>query len=290
MRSIIRDRLIAEVEAVAGRVYDVEPASAGGDKPYLVLLQGEETRAERWVGYRTMFEVKPYVATTSSFADVDELGQAVIAALHGQTLTDPDTGGPDEQPAFTCYYVGTPGKDELDTGREALTRAYRFDVYAVHPAAVAVEPSAEEDGWLAALRNWTEAAMGPEWTVYRGSWPTDYARPCVLWRLAAVEIGPGNRAAFEVRKKLTAHVLAQTPEAQDGGAMALFQKLNEQPKLPLVVPQRRYMTVREASADFAKDGMADGQIRVTLSGKIAKSQPASPLMQQVYFRNSIQMR
>ncbi|MCC3374731.1 hypothetical protein [Cohnella sp. REN36] len=280
MRNGIRQRLIAEIPAVGGRVLDRHEAEGAVDKPYLVLAQGIETEEEGWPGWRRTYKVWPYADRTVGFAAVDALCEAIIRALHEVRLTDPDSGE-----TFTCRYQGAIGTERADGKLDALTHGLRFRVDAVHPEGLA--ETAPADPWLEALGAWTSQSLGAPWRVYLGRWPTDYERPAVLWRLEGVEALLGNAAAAETRKRFVGHVLGRSDGERETGVAALAERLALAGKLALNAGERRYMTVRSQAADPSADEWTEGQVRLTLGRRVLRPHEEEPLMEEVAFRRSI---
>lgn len=281
MRTGIRQRLVQEIAVIGGRVVEAHEASGTIDKPYALLVQGADAVDTPWTGFRTPFEVWPYVSQTE-FADVDELSNLIVTALDGQAVTDLDTNE-----TFTCHYEGNVGADKVDTERNGLTRGLRFSVVAVQRPAET--ETVQEDAWLTALSDWTKNAVGSEdWQVYSGKWPTNYVRPSILWRLEAAESMASTRAAtIEVRKKMNGHVLGRTLGEQRAAVVELAQSLTSAVKIPLSLSDRRYLTVLSPIVDLEQDAMTEGQISVTLSRKIERQLEESPMMRAVNFQSKL---
>ncbi|MBB6674514.1 hypothetical protein H7C19_27910 [Cohnella nanjingensis] len=280
MRNGIRQRLIAAVPAVGGRVLDRHEAEVAADKPYLVLAQGVETEDEGWPGRRRTYKIWPYADRAAGFAAVDALSEAIIRALDEELLTDPDSGE-----TFTCRYQGAIGTERVDGKTDALTHGLRFRVDAVHPEGLAETVPA--DPWLQALGEWTSQTLGAPWRVYLGRWPTDYDRPAVLWRLNGVDTAPGNAAAAETRKRFVGHVLGRTDNDREAAVVRVAEQLAAAGKIALNAGERRYMTVRQQAADPSADEWTEGQIGLTLGRRVVRPYEEEPLMEEVVFRRSI---
>ncbi|WP_239616153.1 hypothetical protein [Cohnella mopanensis] len=281
MRSGIEQRLIQAIPLIDGRVVEVHDPADNLDKPYVLLLQGADSIDTLWTGLRTSFEIWPYVSQTD-FADVDELSRLIVTALDGQAVTDPDTNE-----AFTCQYDGNVGTDKVDAERNALTRGLRFSVISVRRGS---EPAnSQEDAWLEALSNWTKDSLdSDDWQVYCGQWPTDYVRPSILWRLEGIETSASTRAAtIEVRKKAIGHVIGRTLSEQTAAVVELAQSLTSVVKIPLMMSERRYLTVLSPIVDLEQDTLTEGQISVSLSRKIDRRPETGPLMSAVHFQSKL---
>ncbi|MCD9020498.1 hypothetical protein [Cohnella silvisoli] len=279
MRRGIHQRLVQEIPAIGGRVVEAHESFSTLEKPYVLLVQGAVTDESRWTGFRTQFEVWPYVAQTE-FADVDELTELILLALDGQVITDPDTNE-----VFTCEYQGTVGADKVDPDRNGLTRGLLFSVIAAQPVAQA--ETVEEDKWLVALSNWTSSLLGNGWHVYRERWPLNYLCPSVLWRLEGVEALEGNRAGFEARKRFAGHVIGRTLNEQTLVVNQLVEGLNASIKIPLEIANRRYLTVLNPVVDLKGDAMLDGQISITLSRRNQRLTENSPTMRKIHFHPNL---
>ena len=280
MRDAIRQKLIADIPSIAGRVYEPHAAGKQTQKPYLVLRQGVETEETPWSGFRRIIEVWPYVSRTS-FKSVDALADKITAALDKQLLTDMVTGE-----VFSCMYLGTVGQDFVDEEWDAITRGLRFAVVALQP--VNATENVPNDPWLEALSSWTEGIMGQDWTVYRGLWPLGYVRPAVMWRIAVTEVNTLMMATFEVRKRFVGHIIGRTPNEQADGVLRIVEQLGSAVKIPLNPAERRYLTVIDPRADLQANAITGGQITVTLSRRTNRPTEEAPLIQKVNQYGNIQ--
>ncbi|WP_027092530.1 hypothetical protein [Cohnella thermotolerans] len=280
MRSGIRQRLIAEIPEIDGRVLESHEDGASADKPYLVLFQGAEAGINDWTGFGRTYEVWPYQAPDAGFASVDELSEAVIRALDGETLTDESSGE-----VFTCRYEGTVGSDVSDEARNALTRGLRFSVAAIEPAEQAEE--APGDDWIEALKGWTQAALGAGWSVYGGKWPPGYAAPAVMWRVVGLETMDGNAAAVKIRKQVTGHVLGRTLNEQTAAVARLAEELKRSGKIALNSEAKQFISIQACAAITEADALRSGQLSVTLMRRSARptgpSPGDAPLMREVFY-------
>ncbi|MGE5552830.1 MAG: hypothetical protein ACM3XZ_02765 [Betaproteobacteria bacterium] len=273
MRDAIRNRLIAAVPEVGGRV--VEPGVPGREtpKPYLVVRQGVDAEDTPWTGFRRIVEVWPYLSR-QTFKDVDFLAAKIIAALADQPLT---TAAGE---VFTCHYLGAAGSDVVDPEWDAITRGLRFAVLALQP--VAASETVANDPWVEAVALWTETLLSSTWTVYRNLWPLGYKRPAVMWRLAGPhQVRERARAVFEVRKKLVCHVIGATPNQQASGILQIVEGLGSAIKVVLDTVNRRYLVVDEPTADYQANPLTAGQISVVLSRLTNRPAEEAPLMQHI---------
>jgi len=282
MRNGIRQRLIADIPEIAGRVLESHEDGLTADKPYLVLVQGEEASVNDWTGFNRFYEVWPYEAEAAGFEAVDRLGQAVIQSLDGRTLTDSSTGE-----VFTCKYAGTAGSDFPDEERQALTRGLRFSVAAVEAAERA--ETVPRDAWTEALIDWTKSLLGAAWSVYGERWPPGYLAPAILWRIVGLESSDGNAAAVKIRKQVTGHVLGRTPNEQAEAVIRIAEELKRSGKIELDAEAKQFVAVQECAAMMEADAMRSGQLSVTLSRRSVRSDGSSsedaPLMREVRYQS-----
>jgi hypothetical protein len=275
MRAAIRNRLIAAVSAVEGRVYEPQAAGIETAKPFLVIRQGIETEESDWAGFRRIIEVWPVVSRTS-FQEVDTLARQVTDALAGQLLTT------ESGEVFTVLYLGTTGEDMVAQEWDAITRGLRFSVLALQP--VGTTETFPSDSWVEALAAWTQQTLGQDWTLYRDRWPMGYRQPAVLWRLVSSQVMHAARATFKVTKQLQAHVIGQTVNQQNSGATAIVEGLGQAIKLPLNEPVGAYLTVADARADFRNEALTTGQVTVELFRFTARPTEEIPFITRVYPR------
>lgn len=278
MRNGIRQQLIERVQGISERVFEPHAAGADTEKPYLVIVQGVDTKESQWAGYRRIIEVWPYISR-SSFAKVDAIAKEVVAAMDGQIISDPETGE-----VFTCMYLGAAGPDGVVEDWDAITRGLRFAVLALQP--VQQEETYENDPWVEAVAVFTESALGT-WNVYRNRWPTGYARPSVIWRIDNVEMKDAGSARIEVVKTLVGHVLGTTPNHQMQGIAMLMELLANSIKIPLDIQDRKYMMVRQARSSIKADAITAGQINLVVSRLTGKPQEEFAVINHVYSRREI---
>jgi hypothetical protein len=279
MRNGIRQRLIQEIPLIGGRVVGVNETPVTLDKPYMMLVLGAEATDSPWSGFNSPFEVWPSLSQTGDFADVDALSELVIAALDGHVLADEETNE-----EFTCRYDGNVGPDKSDPDREVISRGLRFSTIAVR--SLEESESVTDDSWLLALSDWTESLLNEDWQVYTGSWPRDYVRPSILWRLEGFESTEGSRSVFELRKRVLGHVIGRSMKEQTAAVTQLTEGLARAVKLPLDIANRRFLTVVSPVFDLKSDPLTEGQITLTLARKIERENIMgdSPFMQEIHFR------
>ncbi len=257
MRDAIITRLNSQIPEIGERCFDPQTAGKETKKPYFVVRFGAENEDTPWTGFRKIIEVWPNVSRTT-FISVDTLEKQAIAALHNHPLTAASGE------AFTCVYLGNAGQDAVDDDWDIITRGLRFAILALQP--LAVPEMVPDDPWLASLGSWTKNLLGEDWHVYQSVWPVGYRRPAVLWRIGRVRVKSLNAALFEVQKDVVGHVLGRTPNEQSASALLIVQKLGSVVKIIHDEVNRRYLTVKNPSADYrAFDVLKSGQISLTLS-------------------------
>lgn len=277
MREAIRLKLIA-VPELAGNVYEPHAAGPDTEKPFAVIVQGEDAEDSPWIGFRRIIEVWPYVSQTS-YVQVDRLSEKVITALDKELLTT-ESGA-----VFSCSYLGTVGPDFHDQEWSAISRGLRFSVVAIQP--VNVPETVADDPWLEALGIWSSTVLGQEWDIYRGCWPLGYRRPSAMWRCSDFDVRSVNTAMFEVRKQMVVHILGRTPNEQTAGILQLLERMQTEIKLPLDMANRRFMTVVNPKADMTADPVTRGQISVTLTRRTARPTEEAPLMRMISTKSEV---
>lgn len=276
MRNAIRERLIATIPELRD-VYEPHAAEAQSEKPYAIVLQGQDSDESPWAGFRRIVEVWPYVSR-STFEYVDALAGKIVAALDKQLLTT------DGGEVFSCIYLGS-AQDVVDEDWDAITRGMQFAVMALQPIDSASPITS--DPWLTALGEWTQNVMGQDWTVYTGFWPLGYTRPAVMWRVTSIDVQSLGKSVYEVKKRFTAHVIGGDSSQEHGGILRLVEGLGNAIKILLNEAERRYMTVSEPKANFTADPIPEGQITVTLRRRTARPTEEAPTINQVNFKSNM---
>ncbi|MNJ41104.1 hypothetical protein D3C77_360150 [compost metagenome] len=277
MRNAIRERLIASVPELKD-VLEPHAAEEDTPKPYAVVLQGEDGEESPWAGFRRIVEIWPYVSR-STFGRVDELEKKIIAALDKQMLTT-ETGE-----VFSSVYLGSAGQDIVDEEWDAITRGMQFAVMALQP--VGTDGQITSDPWVPALASWTTSVIGAEWTVYNGFWPLGYSRPAVMWRVTNIEVKTLAFSTYQITKRFTVHTLGDGRHPEHAAVNALVAALGSAIKIPFDLADRRYLTVTDPKANIGADALREGQITVTLSRRVARSNDEAPLIRSVNYKSII---
>ncbi|NWL89569.1 hypothetical protein DMN77_18640 [Paenibacillus sp. 79R4] len=277
MRNAIRERLLANIPEMKD-IYEPHAAEEKSPKPYAVILQGEDSDESPWVGFRRIVEIWPYVSR-STFERVDVLEMKIITALDKQMLTT-ETGE-----VFSCVYLGSSGQDVVDAEWDAITRGMQFAVMALQP--VGTDGQITSDPWVPALADFTEQALGADWTVYNGYWPLGYLRPAVMWRVTDIDVKLLGYSSYRVTKRFTAHVLGNDQQPEHSAVFTLVGALGSAIKIPFDLADRRYLTVTNPKANIGADALREGQITVTLSRMVARPQEEVPLIRSVSYKPNI---
>lgn len=271
MREVIKNKLVSELPDLSGRCYDIGEPAAATTKPYATVRLAKQSSESAWTGQKNRYEVALY-GEPDAAADLDLWVDQAVQALHGVRLA---SGGTD--PDFTCRYEGTENPEQMDAALQALVRFLTFSVMAVGAEEV---PSSGSP--LDAVCSWTAGKTGPEWHVYRQSWPQHYAAPAVLWRFEQMEAANVNAATTELRHKAVGHVFGRTLQEQEAMVRKLSADLAGTNKLQLDTVARTYIASGEVTADFTADALTKGQLSVIFRQKIAKSADEAPLIGQVH--------
>lgn len=123
MRVALRNKLVAKIPEVGGRVYEPFMAGPTTAKPYIVLKAGGENDSKMRYGFDVPFEVWMYVDRTSQVV-LDELGDKIINVLNRKE-TKTATGY-----VFSLAYDGC-SEDFYDEDWKALTRRLDFSTVRV---------------------------------------------------------------------------------------------------------------------------------------------------------------
>lgn len=143
------------------------------------------------------------------------------------------------------------------------------------------------DPWLEALAIWTEAKMGPGWTIYRNNFPMGYNRPAVIWIITGINVQPKSRAVFSVEKSFLGIVLGSVPNQQQGAALSIIEGLENDIKIVLDAADKRYLTVNEPVAKLGADAITTAQVNVTLRRNTSRPMAEAPLMTAVHYAEEI---
>ena len=279
MRDEIRAALIDGVPEVEGRIFEPHTASADTEKPFLIVKDVGESDNTEWAGFRAGIEVWPY-CEQSSYNEVDALARKISTALNMQLLVS-ETGD-----AVTCI-AGGMDADVIDMEWDAITRCVKFYVLALQPSDV--PGPLENDPWIDALVSWTQEKLGTDYTIYGGKLPVGYVRPSVLWRVDGMEITDAGAAAFDVRKKVIAHVFGRNAVEEANIAAWIAEEMGAAVKIPINSSERRYMTLKELTATLYTDAMKQGHIKATLARKTRKPREEMPLIGEVQTDGYIHM-
>ncbi|MGG4130251.1 hypothetical protein ABEW19_18440 [Paenibacillus illinoisensis] len=283
VRQTLKQKLAALVPAWEGRVLDVPAQGEVLTGPCAVVAFAEEVPKSTWAGYRRIIKISPYVRPEDGGAEQLETWSAeLVKGLHQVRLED------EKGAAFTCIYFGSSDCDRVDTGSGMMTRSLRFGMYIPESTDDHTAPGTP-DSWMAALQDWTQSALGSEWSVYADVWPGGYETPSVLWRLTGYSSAAAGTSALEIRKQLTGHVAAAGEGVTRHTVTRLVEQLAVQPRIALAKTEdTRYLTVEEASADMQADAYLNGQIRLTLQQRIRRPGTDVPLIREIHHSKGIE--
>lgn len=119
MRKSIRTRLMSQISVLKDRVIEPHMASADQEKPYAVVLIGDESGTNIREGFDLNVQVWVYVERTT-FSNIDALADSVILALNKIDLVTASGK------RFRLRYTGSPSGDVYDPEWKALTKRLDF--------------------------------------------------------------------------------------------------------------------------------------------------------------------
>jgi hypothetical protein len=254
MRRAVKQEIGGLIPELKDRIYDVQPPAGGNDEPYGVIAFSEEIWKSSWAGYRQVIRLKLY-AGASGLDQTDTWAEELIAGLHRKRVKNPDGT------VFTLYYLGSREAERLEVSTGKVYRTLRFGVYIPETG---TDGSVTWDEWLSALSAWTGSLLGSPWKVYETAWPSGPEDYAILWRMTGGETRMAGASLYEVRKRLTGHIVALDATSEQRAVVSLMEGLGTKVQLPLDPDQHRYMSVVEVSADLEADAFLDGQLRLTL--------------------------
>jgi len=268
MRAGIRTALV-NTKIFKG-VYDMQVPTAKTEKPFCVIKQSSDTKADDWIGYRRNYEIYPYVAR-GSFTDLDAKVNSVISALDRVLLTD-------STETFTTFYTGC-GQDYVDEEFEALTRPLYFTVIALR--VYGTSEYATEDGWVDGL----ETLLGNKltgWNKYTGALPEGYSMPAILIRLISDTIEKIGTGMELERKRIRIHFLTKTISDRETGLKTVMSTLPRGGKVLLGTSD--YVIIDDVTSDLEASPFDMGHVTVGLE-KITLSKEEGTKIEKVYTRN-----
>ena len=275
MREAIRKQLMATLPDIQDRVYEPHAPNHKTAKPFLVLQLGTENKDVPWVNFQREIEIWPCVARTT-FGNLDKLSKNIIKVLDKERLTSKDGK------AFSLLYRGIISDDTVIEDWDVLTRCLRFSIVALQQ----VDETIPDDPWLIALKNWTTKELGKDWTIYLGSWPLDYVRPSILWRVSGYDTENMGRAIYKINRQISGHILGRTPNEEAEATLYLLRRLEECIKIPLNEQRRTYMTLKRPECDLRADPIQKGQLIFNLYRYTGRPKDEAPIMMHIYGRKN----
>jgi hypothetical protein len=254
MRQPIRQRLVAGVPLVAGRVFMRGAADLNTLKPFLLLIIGETRPGLAFTGINPTIEVWIYAKTLT---EADAVEAQVLTALDRQRVDEVSASTPSQR-YFLVHEEGGSGDFQDQEWGDALVRAVAFRSF--------------EMGWFASetyepdpvitLRAVTEA-LWPETQSDPETWNPSDAAPAIYWRIDRINSFERLNWGAWYSATVRGHVIAPdqaTQETYTRRVMEQFSLLNrlrlsDDSPLEILTP---------ASLDVNADPMRDGQLRFTV--------------------------
>ncbi len=248
MRAGIREQIINTVPELKD-CYEPNVPNKSTEKPYAVVVQGDDTDNGEVVGFKRTIEVWLY-ETRTTFRNLDSLADKVIKALDMQVITDSKT-----KETFTCMFGGTIGQDIVDEEWDAIAGGLKFTVIALHE-----EDEVNEDPWLDALNEYTKFITTH--TVYLNNWKKNFEVPSILWRVQSQSKERENFALIKESKTLICHIASNNKNEINKLLDNIEDKLITDMKIPLDLPDKRYLTIESILEDREADMLSKGQLTV----------------------------
>jgi hypothetical protein len=271
MRKEIRQKLIDDIPDIQGRVFEPHAAGAKTPKPYLVILQGNESEINSWNGGQTNIEIWPYQSRTT-FQNVDELTKKIVAALDKKLIT---TAAGD---AFTCIYTGSSGEDVVDEEWDAITRPLKFIVLTISNQ-LTTDPDP-----IAGMNQWILQAF-PELQIDPLTWTLTDTTPAIYWRFASMRVIEQWSVVSWIEATIMGHILAPTPK----GRLLWTKKITDR----LAVDRETFLAdasplfFMSIAADSQADYLKDGQIKLTLKYGILLPAPVEEPLNTTYIEGMV---
>jgi hypothetical protein len=207
-RDSLRQRLIASVPSVDGRVFEISTAQPTTQFPFLVLKSGPEDTGQIWSDVGQPFEIWPYAAPVTSrfdstpYAMLDIVCAEIQQAFNGRNgFWFIDAGIP-----RVAIWLGGAGDDFEDPGWQgAVTRAQRVEVSSLAWLLA-------DNIVLRALRTWTLLTF-PEFVVDPSSVALSDDHPWIFWRMNSLPVA-GEALNLDLDwfdASVALHVVAPTP-------------------------------------------------------------------------------
>lgn len=269
MRKAIKQELMENIPEIENRVFELHETSAETQKPYIVLIKGIESKDSLWTGFKQTFEVFLYV-NKDTFSSIDQLTKKVVTVLNKQQLQT------EEAMPFTCIYNGSVSKDTADKEKNAISRGLVFSIMALQPDENKLD--IQSDPFIETIAKWTETKYH-DLHVYRQIWPVEYIRPAVLWRVAEDRFEAINSRSVWRYADVIGHVIGRTTNEQNKIVSDTIRKLELLVKIPQDIG---YLTIINSNTNLSVDGFKEGQIKLTLRGKVKEEKENKPIMNSIY--------
>lgn len=250
MRLAIRQQLLNSNVGIK-ECYEPNIPDKETEKPYSVLVMKDDTDTGEVQGFKRNIELWLYDERLS-FKKLDKQAEEVIKTLNLKVITNPKTGD-----SFTCRFNGIVGQDYVDEEWNAIAKGLKFTVIALHD-----EAEENTDKWLDSLSSYTSCIT--KWPVYLNNWKTNFEVPSILWRVTDKEkIRETNRVIRE-EKTLVCHVVSENKSEIEQVLDNIEDHLISDLKIPYIVDDRRYLTVKSITEDRESDMITKGQLTIEL--------------------------
>lgn len=270
MRKELRDKLVQDIAAIGGRVYEPHAAGAETQKPYLVIRQNNEDTGS-WLGNQSIVEIWPYTARTS-FKEVDALAKAVVESLDKKLILSEDGE------AFTCIYAGSPNEDILDEDWDVITRRMQFIVLSF-PLHETTEPDP-----VAAMNRWMPVKF-PALQVDSRNWVISDEAPAIYWRLSGFNALEHLPAGTWMEATLMGHILAPSPI----GRLKWVKKITEAIALTecIYLADGSPLFFQKVAADSQADHIKQGQVKLAVKYGLLPEATVSEKLNNIYYSGAI---
>lgn len=248
MRAGIREQIINTVPELKD-CYEPNVPDKSTEKPYAVVVQGDDTDNGEVVGFKRTIEIWLY-ETRTTFRNLDSLSEKVIKALNMQVITDTKTNE-----TFTCRFEGTIGQDIVDEEWDAIARGIKFAVIALHE-----EDEVNTEPWLDALNEYTKSITNHK--IYLNNWKKNFEVPSILWRVQNKSKERENFALIKESKTLICHIASNNKNEINKLLDNIEDKLITDMKIPLDLADKRYLTIESILEDREADMLSKGQLIV----------------------------
>jgi len=273
MRAGIRQQLLNSISEL-NNCYEPTVPTKDTQKPYAVVLQGDDTDNGEIIGFKRTIEVWLYESRTT-FRNLDLLADEVIKSLDMQVITDLKTNE-----IFTCIFGGAIGQDVVDEEWDAIARGLKFSVIALHE-----EDEINTDTWLDALNEYTKGITNT--MVYLNTWKKNFQVPSILWRVKSQSKERENYSLIKESKTLVCHIASNNKNEINKLLDNLEDNLISDLKIPLDLADKRYLTIESISEDREADMLSKGQLTVKFFRRKMVQMKEGPTIDKIHSRGKL---